>query len=439
MDGYTAWMLMSASLVLLMTVPGLALFYGGMSRSTSVMNIMMMSFVSLGVVGLVYGLWGWSMSFSSVPARAADPDRPGWEFFRLFASPFDQFGLSNTTPGNYVLIAFQLGFAALTAALVSGSIADRVKFSAWLSFLPLWVTLSYFPLAHQVWGGGFLDDVPGGLSALVFGAREGVATVIPIDYAGGTVVHLNAGMAGLVLAILIGARRNLSSLPSEPYNLPLAMTGAGLVWFGWLGFNAGSFQFSSSSEAGMLAQFTAEPGLVWINTTFATCAAMIGWLGVESFRDAKVTPLGAAMGVVGGLVAITPACAAVSPLGAMALGIAAGIACSLASGLKHRLGYDDSLDVVAIHLVGGLVGTIGVGLLATETGFFYGAGVQQLVVQVLVATYTLLWSGLATLTIGLLIRYTIGWRIPADQELEGIDFAVHGESAFDPRHRRRRD
>src|SRR5688572_15179372 len=207
MDGYYTWMLVSASLVLLMTTPALALFYGGMSRSKSVLNMMMMSFASLGVVGIVYALWGWSMSYSSLSWAAADADNPGKEVAKLFASPFDQFGLSDTLPGNYVFVAFQMTFAVITAALISGAIADRVKFSSWLVFLPLWVTLSYFPLAHQVWGGGFLSNVPDGLSSLVFGDTDGLATIAPMDYAGGTVVHINAGVAGLVLALLIGIRR----------------------------------------------------------------------------------------------------------------------------------------------------------------------------------------------------------------------------------------
>lgn len=430
-DGYYTWMLVSASLVLLMTAPGLALFYGGMSRSKSVLNMMMMSFSALGVVGIVYALWGWSMTYSSVPWAAADAENPGWEFAKLFSSPFDQFGLSDTLPGNYVFVAFQLTFAVITAALISGAIADRVKFSAWLVFLPLWVTLSYFPLAHQVWGGGFLSNVEGGLAELVFGATEGVASVAPIDYAGGTVVHINAGVAGLVLALLIGVRRGFGKEPMKPHNLTLTMIGAGLLWFGWFGFNVGSIVFASTDEADMLAQFTTETGLVWLNTTLATCAAIIGWLVVEKIRDGKGTSLGAASGVVAGLVAITPACGALSPLGSMALGVAAGALCALAVGLKYKFKYDDSLDVVGVHLVGGLVGTVGIGFLSTSTGLLYGEGVRQLVVQTLVALYAMAWSAVATLVVGLLVKLAIGWRISEEAEVEGIDFAEHGESAYD--------
>ena len=430
-DGYYTWMLVSASLVLLMTTPALALFYGGMSRSKSVLNMMMMSFASLGVVGIVYALWGWSMSYSSLSWAAADADNPGKEVAKLFASPFDQFGLSDTLPGNYVFVAFQMTFAVITAALISGAIADRVKFSSWLVFLPLWVTLSYFPLAHQVWGGGFLSNVPDGLSSLVFGDTDGLATIAPMDYAGGTVVHINAGVAGLVLALLIGIRRGFGKEPMRPHNLTLTMIGAGLLWFGWFGFNVGSIVFTSTDEAEMLTQFTTETGLVWLNTTLATCAAMLGWLLIEKFRDGKGTSLGAASGVVAGLVAITPACGALTPVGSIFLGVVAGALCALAVGLKYKLGYDDSLDVVGVHLVGGLVGTIGVGFLSSTTGLLYGEGAKQLVVQALVALYAIVWSAVATLIVGLAIKYTIGWRIAEEDEVDGIDFAEHGESAYD--------
>ena len=249
------------------------------------------------------------------------------------------------------------------------------------------IVLGAFPLAHQVWGGGFLSNVHGGLSSRIFGDTDGVATIPPIDYAGGTVVHINAGVAGLVLALLIGVRKGFGKEPMRPHNLTLTMIGAGLLWFGWFGFNVGSIVFVSADEGDMLAQFTTETGLVWLNTTLATCAAMLGWLLVERIRDGKGTSLGAASGVVAGLVAITPACGALSPLGSMGLGVIAGCLCALAVGLKYRFGYDDSLDVVGVHLVGGLVGTIGIGFFATSTGLLYGEGPRQLVVQVLVAGY----------------------------------------------------
>ena len=428
MDGYYAWMLVSSTLVLMMTMPALALFYGGMSRSKSVLNMMMMSFSALGVVGIVYALWGWSMSYSTTIADAEG--NTGAEVLQLFSNPFSQFGLSNTDPHNYVFVAFQLTFAVITAALISGAIADRVKFSAWLVFLPLWVTLSYFPLAHMVWGGGFLSGVQNGLADLLFSGGEG-AEVAPIDYAGGTVVHINAGIAGLVLALLIGRRLGFGKEPMKPHNLTLTMIGAGLLWFGWFGFNVGSIVFTGADEAANVDQFMTETGLVWLNTTLATCAAMMGWLALEKLRDGKGTSLGAASGVVAGLVAITPACGALSPLGSMLLGLVAGTLCALAVGLKHRFGFDDSLDVVGVHLVGGLVGTVGIGFLSTTTGLLYGEGVKQLVVQVVVALFAMLWSAVATLLVGVLIKVTLGWRVDDEDEVEGVDFTEHGEAAYD--------
>jgi len=428
MDGYYTWMLVSASLVLLMTTPGLALFYGGMSRSKSVLNMMMMSFSAMAVVGIVYILWGWSMSYSS--GIADEAGETGAEIAQLFANPFSQFGLETTDPANYVFVAFQLTFAVITAALISGAIADRVKFSSWLVFLPLWVTLSYFPLAHMVWGGGFLSGVQDGLADLIF-SGDGGAEVAPVDYAGGTVVHINAGVAGLVLAILIGKRLGFGKEAMRPHNLPLTMIGAGLLWFGWFGFNVGSIVFVGETEEANLTQFMTETGLVWLNTTIATCAAIIGWLIVEKIRDGKPTSLGAASGVVAGLVAITPACGSLSPLGSIALGLVAGGLCALAVGLKYRFGYDDSLDVVGVHLVGGIVGTLGIGLLATSGGLLYGDGIKQLVVQFAVALFVIVWSAVATLIVGLAIKAVMGWRIDGEVEVEGIDGAEHAESGYD--------
>jgi ammonium transporter, Amt family len=416
--GLQAWMLASASLVLMMTTPALALFYGGMSRSKSVLNMMMMSFSALGVVGVVYVLWGWSMSYGTEDVAM------------LFANPFELFGLRDVEGATYLGVGFQLTFAVITAALISGAVADRLKFSAWLVFLPLWVTLSYFPLAHMVWGGGFLSGAEGGLADLVFSGDGGAGTA-PIDYAGGTVVHINAGVAGLVLAILLGRRLGFGKEPMKPHNLTLTMIGAGLLWFGWFGFNVGSWVPGdlTGDEAG--AYWLAESSLVWLNTTVATCGAMLGWLLVEKVRDGKATSLGAASGVVAGLVAITPACGALSPVGSIILGAVAGGLCALAVGLKYRFGYDDSLDVVGVHLVGGLVGTVGIGFLATSGGLLYGDGVEQLVVQTLVALFAVLWSGVATLVVGLVVKAIIGLRISEEDEVDGIDFADHGETAYD--------
>ena len=429
--GYAAWMLASASMVLLMT-PGLAFFYGGMTRSKSVLNMMMMSFGAMGVVGVVYVLWGWSMSFGSQGVAT------------LFANPFELFGLKDVPATSLVFVGFQATFAVITCALISGAIADRAKFSAWMLFVPIWVTIVYFPLAHMVWGGGFLSGLnENGLASLLFGFADGIANVSPVDYAGGTVVHINAGIAGLVLALLIGSRRGFGKEVMRPHNLPFTMLGAGLLWFGWFGFNVGSIvpvatqgvagergDFFTNSVA-FAENFVGETGLVWVNTFVATCAAMLAWLLVEKLRDGKATSLGAASGVVAGLVAITPACGSLSPVGSILLGLAAGALCALAVGLKYRFGYDDSLDVVGVHLVGGLVGTIGVGFLATNGGLFYGDGVRQLVVQTLVAVVAMVWAGVLTLLVGLVVKAAVGWRIPEEDEVEGIDFTEHGETAYE--------
>ena len=427
MDGYYAWMLMATSLVLMMTTPALALFYGGMSGSKSVLNMMMMSFSAMGVIGIVYVLWGWSMSFA------------GDDVGTLFANPFDAFGLEGVDWGSYIAVGFQMTFAVITAALISGAIAGRVKFSAWMGFLPIWITLSYFPLAHMVWGGGFLSGAnPDGLSARLFGFADGVANIAPQDYAGGTVVHLNAGMAGLVLVLLIGKRLGFGSEPMRPHNLTLTMIGAGLLWFGWFGFNVGSIVFlAGDGGAKDTAQFMTETGVTWMNTTLATCAAMLAWLAVERIMHGKATSLGAASGIVAGLVAITPSCGAVGVYGALFIGVAAGALCAWAVGLKYKLGYDDSLDVVGVHLVGGIVGTVLIGLVSTASapggvdGLFYGGGLKPLVIQVLTALFAIVWSGFWTLLIGLAIKVTIGWRISEEDEVEGIDFTEHGESAYD--------
>jgi Amt family ammonium transporter len=417
--GATAWMLMSASLVLLMT-PGLAFFYGGMVRGKSVLNMMMMSFISIAVVVVVYVFWGWSMSYGSDVAG-------------LFGNPFDQFGLSGAIwdeNGEYLIdgfgvpvivgVAFQVTFAIITVALVSGAIADRVKFGTWVAFTALFATLSYFPLAHMVWGGGALSGSENGIAAMLFGTTDGAATVAPIDFAGGTVVHINAGIAGLVLALIVGRRRGFGKEPMRPHNLLFVMLGAALLWFGWFGFNAGS-AFTADGTA----------GLAWVNTTAATAAAMIGWLITEKIRDGHATSLGAASGVVAGLVAITPAAGALRPVTSIVLGLVAGALCALAVGLKYRFGFDDSLDVVGVHLVGGLVGTIGIGFLAAEGGLFFGDGVKLLVVQVVIALLALIFSGSVTTVIGLILKATMGWRVSEEAEVGGIDLAVHGETGYE--------
>src|SRR5215203_85257 len=407
MDGYYAFMLVASSLVLMMTMPALALFYGGMSRSKSVLNMMMMSYGAMAVIGIVYVLWGWSMSFA------------GDDVATLFANPFDAFGLEGVGFDSYVYVAFQMTFAVITAALISGAIADRVKFSAWMVFVPIWITLSYFPLAHMVWGGGFLSGLnPDGLSARLFGTVDGLANVVPQDYAGGTVVHINAGVAGLVLVLVIGKRLGFGKEAIRPHNLPLTMIGAGLLWFGWFGFNVGSIVFVAGDGGPKdIAQFMSETGVTWMNTTLATCAAMLAWLLVERIRDGRATSLGAASGVVAGLVAITPSCSSVNVVGALVIGVCAGVLCALAVGLKYTLGYDDSLDVVGVHLVGGLTGTLLIGLVAApETGagvagLFYGGGFDQLWRQAVGAGAVLIYCAIATAILALVVKFTVGLRL----------------------------
>jgi ammonium transporter, Amt family len=439
--GYAAWMLTASSIVLMMTAPGLALFYGGLTRSKSVLNMMMMSFSAVGIVGVVYVLWGWSMSFSDLWSEHKD-------IAHVFANPFALFGLSDVVgsdgaaSGEFIFVAFQLTFAVITAALISGAIADRAKFSTWCVFLPLWVTFSYFPLAHMVWGGGFMSGNPAGLSAKIFGTvgsgADKVAQVIPVDYAGGTVVHIDAGIAGLVLALILGVRKGFGKEPMRPHNVPLVMIGAGLLWAGWFGFNVGSIvpatDYADFSQRGMTAfaaNFVSETGMVWVNTCVATCAAILGWLLLEKLRDGRPTSVGAASGAVAGLVAITPACGSLSPVGSIILGIAVGIACAWAVGLKYKFGFDDSLDVVGVHLVGGIVGTLGVGFLATNGGLLYGDGAKQLVVQASIALFAIVWSGGWTAVIGLALKAVMGWRIDEEDEVEGIDAAEHAETAYD--------
>lgn len=409
MDGYYAFMLVATALVLMMTVPALALFYGGMARSKSVLNMMMMSYTAMAVVGIVYVLWGWSMSFGSNDVGG------------LFANPFELFGLKGVDWGSYIGVCFQLTFAAITAALISGAIADRVKFSSWMVFLPIWVTLCYFPLAHMVWGGGFITE-----------------HFAPQDYAGGTVVHINAGVAGLVLAAIIGKRLGFMKEPMKPHNLTLTMIGAGLLWFGWYGFNVGSIVFVAGDSAAQdTAQFMTETGVTFLNTTIATMAAMLGWLLVERLVHGRATSLGAASGIVAGLVAITPSCGAVDTFGAIAIGAIAGGVCAWAVSLKFRFGLDDSLDVVGVHLVGGLIGTLLIGLFSTAAapggidGLFYGGGLGPLGDQAAAAAIAIAWTGVLTTVIAVAIKHTLGWRIAAEEELDGIDFAEHSESAYD--------
>jgi Amt family ammonium transporter len=409
--GNTAWILVSAALVLLMT-PGLALFYGGMVRRTSVVNMLMMSFSAMGTVGVVYALWGYSMSFSGNLAGG------------LIGNPFADVGLGSLTaqalsgtgssgstgvPG-MAAAAFQLTFAVIAVALISGSVADRMRFSAWLAVTVIWATVAYFPLAHMVWGGGLLS-ADGPVAAIA----------APMDFAGGTGVHIDAGTAGLELALMVGRRKDWTHPATRPHNVPFVMLGAGLLWFGWFGFNAGS----AGAANGLAA-------LAWVNTCAAASAALVGWLAVEHRRDGHVTGVGAASGAVAGLVAVTPAAGFVDPLGALAIGLAAGVACAAAASLKYRFGLDDSLDVVSVHLLGGLVGTVLIGVFATSDGLLYGGGLAQLSAQLIAAGVAIVWSGAATAVTGLAVRATLGLRARPEHETLGLDLAVHGGHAYDP-------
>lgn len=409
MDGYYAFMLVATAFVLMMTVPALALFYGGMSRSKSVLNMMMMSFVAAAIVGIIYVAIGWSMGFGGDGT--------------FFANPFELFWLEGVDTADYVFVMFQMTFAVITAALISGAVEGRMKFSAWVVFVPLWAVIVYFPMAHMVFS--CTDD------SLICG-RIGAQ-----DYAGGTAVHINAGIAALVLVLLLGKRLGFPKEKMRPHNLTLTMLGAGLLWMGWYGFNVGSIVFGGESEAADTAQFFSETGRTFANTTLATMAAILGWLVVERLLHKKATSLGAASGIVAGLVAITPAAGAVDIEGAVAIGLIAGAICAWAVGLKYKLGYDDSLDVVGVHLVGGIVGTVLIGVFSTADGaggidgLLYGGGADSLVDQVLGVLVAIVYVGVLTTIIGLAIKYTMGLRISEDDEVEGIDLVAHGESAYD--------
>jgi Amt family ammonium transporter len=413
--------------------PGLAFFYGGMVRAKGVLNMIMMSISSMAVVTVLWVLYGYSVAF-------------GNNKFGFFGDPSQYFGLKGLIGGNAVIeviadpsagieaveaigiplagtipqtvfVAFQLMFAIITVALISGAVADRLKFGGWLVFAGLWATFVYFPVAHWVFA---FDGVTGETGGWIANKLKA------IDFAGGTAVHINAGIAGLVLAVVLGKRAGWPGTPMRPHNLPFVMLGAGLLWFGWYGFNAGS-----AVSAGGLA------GTTFITTTVATAAAMLCWLLTERIRDGHATSLGGASGVVAGLVAITPACSSVNVVGALAIGATAGVLCALAVGLKFKFGFDDSLDVVGVHLVGGLVGTLMVGLVAAPeapaavAGLFYGGGTDQLWRQAVGAFAVLGYSAVVTAILALLLKHTIGLRLDREAEAAGVDEAEHAETAYD--------
>jgi len=404
--GDTAWMLTSSALVLMMTAPGLALFYGGMVRQKNALGTLMHSFIIMAVISIQWVLWGYSLAFG--------PDRGGliggldWIGLRgVGGEPFDAY--SKTIP-HQVFMLFQMMFAIITPALITGAFAERKKFSAFLLFTVLWATFVYDPLAHWVWGdGGWLKR----LGAL--------------DFAGGTVVHISSGVSALVCAIVIGRRRGFGHQPMQPHNLPMTVMGAALLWFGWFGFNAGS-----ALEANALA------ASAFLATNTAAAAAALGWMFTEWASRGKPTVLGAASGAVAGLVAITPASGFVGPMASIVIGAVAGALCYTACNLKTRFGYDDSLDVVGVHGVGGTWGALATGLFASKAineaggdGLFYG-NPGQLWTQVIAVLATYALAGVVTLVILKVVDAVVGLRVTEEDEVAGLDLSQHSETAYAP-------
>jgi Amt family ammonium transporter len=412
-QGNTAFVLISAALVLLMT-PALAFFYGGLVKAKSVISMMMLSFGSLALVGVIWVLYGYAIAFSNAGTDTF------YGIDGVIGIDTANLGLEGllTTPDGAMFpplafAAFQATFAIITVALISGSIADRAKFGAWLVFAGIWATVVYFPVASWVFNFTIVDGkiVDGGWIAYNLGA---------IDFAGGTAVHINAGAAALALALVLGKRIGFAKGMDKPHNVPFVLLGAGLLWFGWFGFNAGS-ELAADGIA----------SLAFINTIAAPAAAVLGWLVVERVKEGKATSVGAASGAVAGLVAITPACASLTPVWAIVLGLITGALCALAIELKFKLGFDDSLDVVGIHLIGGLIGTLFIGFFATDVGLLFSGSFDQLGKQAIAAFTVLIFSFVISYVIGLIIEKTMGFRIKNDDELAGIDTAVHGEDAYE--------
>ncbi|OBK23799.1 ammonia channel protein [Mycobacterium asiaticum] len=395
----TAWLLASTALVLLMT-PGLAIFYGGMVRTSGVLNMIMMSFISIPLVTVAWLLLGYTLAFS---------DGGG------FIGGLSHVGMAGIGPETMhgqvpelLFSTFELTFAIITAALVSGAIADRAKFAAWMVFVLVWSVAVYAVIAHWVWAPtGWL-------------AKMGV-----LDYAGGLVVEIVSGSSALALALVLGPRIGFKVEAMRPHNLPFVLLGVGLLWFGWFGFNAGS-----ALAANGLAS------AIFLNTLVAGCLGMLGWISVEQFRDGKPTTFGAASGVVAGLVAITPSCGTVNTLGAAVVGLAAGIVCSYAILVKFKLNYDDSLDVVGVHFVGGVVGVLLIGFLGTAVmtggpkGLFYGGGLGQLGKQSLAMVVVALYAFTVSFVLAKLIDRAIGFRLSASDEKTGVDLTQHAETAY---------
>lgn len=400
-SGDTAWMLISTALVMLMTVPGVALFYGGLTKKQNVLNTMFLSLIAFAITSIIWVLYGYQFAFGEDMLMGLIGNPANLLFSDIAVDSLAT--LAPTIPTT-VYIAFQMTFAAITVALISGAIVERMKFSSWMAFIVLWVSLVYVPIAHWVWGGGFLAQ----LGAL--------------DFAGGTVVHINSGMAALALVFLLGKRKDISLLPHQ---LGYSVIGAALLWFGWFGFNAGS-----ALTAGGLA------GSAFIATNTAAAAAMISWIIIDYIKTGKPTLLGAITGAVAGLVAITPAAGFVTVQAAVIIGLVTSVVSYMGiSYLKPRLGYDDALDVFGVHGLSGMWGAIATGLFAAPfinslgTGLFYG-NPGQLVIQIIAIVVVMVYSFVMTLILGKIIDWTIGLRVEDKVEIEGLDTNLHEESGY---------
>ena len=410
--GHTAWLLMSSALVLFMT-PGLAFFYGGMVRGRNVLAMLMKNYVAMGVVTVTWVVIGYSLAFSG--------DWQGLglignlEFFALGELGFGtEIGLEDGDGiPDSVFLLFQLMFAIITPALISGAVAERMKFTSWVVFIAIWSIVVYAPMAHWVWGGGFIGS-SGGTSIPGIGA---------LDFAGGLVVHINAGVAALALVMVLGPRLGWRREVMRPHALPFTVLGAGMLWFGWFGFNAGSALAADGAA-----------GNAFLTTQIAAAVAALTWALAEQFKHGRPTTLGFASGAVAGLVAITPAAGFVSPLWALVIGVAAGVICFLALQIKFRYGFDDSLDVVAVHMVGGIVGALLLGLFAeaaiggTDGAFFGNA--EPLLRQAISIVVALVFSFVATYVIAVIIDRTMGLRVSEDEERRGLDVALHEEQGY---------
>lgn len=405
--GSTAWLLASAALVLIMT-PGLAFFYGGMVRAKNVLGMIMQNFFCMAIVSVLWVLFTYSIAFGGSNSFWGGLRYAGLQHMTEQVPGYTDAAAQVIPP--LVFVAFQLMFAIITPALITGSSADRMKFGAFVTFITVWSIVVYAPVAHWVFSPtGWLF-------------KRGA-----LDFAGGTVVHANAGAAGIALAIVLGRRRGWPGGNFRPHNVPFVLLGAALLWFGWFGFNAGS-----ALSAGNLAAYA------FINTNTATAAALIAWIGVERLRDGKATTLGAASGAVAGLVAITPACGFVSPLGSIAIGLIAGGACALATAIKGRVGIDDALDVGAVHLVGGALGALLIGFFGTtdtnsagKDGIFYGGSAGLLGEQALAVVTVVAYSFVITFILGSVIKAVWKVRVSEDEEIEGLDTTQHGETAYE--------